>query len=91
MKDAEDPFAEEEAKKRDRLNLEALEPTVLLSIGPTHITKNLDEKIEAMLATFSERIKIPNSPNQLHVGSQVNEWHTLTNNKFEMQIGKVYV
>lgn len=90
MKDVDDPFAEEEIKKRDRLNFEALEPTVMLSIGPTHITKNLDDKIEAMLTTLSERIKIPNSPNQLRVGSQVNEWHILTNNKFEMQINKVY-
>jgi hypothetical protein len=53
----------------DRLNIEALENTVLLRIGPSHITESLEKRVDEMMRILSERIKIPDSPNQLKIGT----------------------
>lgn len=53
----------------DRLNIEALENTVLLRIGSSHITESLEKRVDEMMRILSERIKIPDSPNQLKIGT----------------------
>lgn len=90
LKESQDPFLEGEDKFLDRLNIEALEDTVLLRITSTHITETLEKRVEEMLQVLSARIKIPDSPNQLKVGQEVSEWHVKTNTKFELQPHKVY-
>ena len=68
MKENDNPFVGIGERFLDRLNLEAVENTVLLRIAATHITVNLAKNVDEMQKVLSERIKLPNSPNQLKVG-----------------------
>ncbi len=63
LKENENPFVGIGERFLDRLNLEALENSVLLRIAATHITVNLANNVEEMQRVLSERIKLPNSPN----------------------------
>ncbi len=69
LKESQDPFMESQDRFIDRLNIEALENTVLLRIGSSHITESLEKRVDEMMRILSERIKIPDSPNQLKIGT----------------------
>lgn len=54
---------EEKDKFVDRLNIEALEDTIIFRIRSTNITRDLERKVAEMMQHLSTRIKIPDSPN----------------------------
>jgi hypothetical protein len=63
VRESQDPFVEEKDKFVDRLNIEALEDTILFRIRSTNITRDLERKVAEMMQHLSTRIKIPDSPN----------------------------
>jgi hypothetical protein len=48
LSDHDDPFCDINTKQEDRLHLEAVEDTVMISIGSTKPTEPLEQRIHAM-------------------------------------------
>lgn len=63
FKDKQDQFSDGDNAPNDRLNFEAKENTVILRIGPTHITENISKRVAEMMQLLAVRIKIEDSPN----------------------------
>jgi hypothetical protein len=62
LTESQDPFLKGDDKYIDRLNIEALQETVLMRISSTHITKPLESRVKEMFKVFENKIKIPDSP-----------------------------